>query len=77
MMIHVFVLLMHYYHARHVHSTVIMESTSPHRVSVNIGKTVKKHRATVPNLIAVHTLTGCDVIGENLAIGKVKAVKVL
>ena len=58
-------------------STVTMEHTSPHRVSVNIGETVKKHLAIVPNSFAAHPLIGCDKVGAYFGIGKVKAVKVL
>ena len=63
---------MHYYHAPHVHSTVTMEPTSPHRFSGNIGETVKKHLAIVPNLIAALVLTGCDAVDAYL--GTVKPV---
>ena len=68
---------MHNYYAHHVHSTVIMEPTSPHMVSVNIGETVKKHLASVPNLFAAHPFIGCDKVGAYFGIGKANAVKVL
>ena len=32
-------------------------------VSENIGETVKKHLAIVPNSIAAHPLIGCDKVG--------------
>ncbi|KAK3890902.1 hypothetical protein Pcinc_005201 [Petrolisthes cinctipes] len=54
-----------------------MELTSPERTSVNIGDTVNKHQAIVPQLLAAHALTGYDTVGSYFGVGKVKAVKVL
>ena len=44
---------------------------------MNIGETVKKHLAIVPNSFAAHLFKGCDKVGAYFGIGKVKAVKVL
>ena len=52
----------------HVHSTVIIKPTRPHRVSVNIGDMVKEHLAIVPNSIAAHPLTGYDKVGAYFGI---------
>ncbi|KAG0724080.1 hypothetical protein GWK47_041399 [Chionoecetes opilio] len=54
-----------------------MEPFSPERTSVNIGDTVIKHQAIVPQLLAAHALTGFDTVGCYFGIGKIKAVKVL
>ncbi|KAG0693094.1 hypothetical protein GWK47_027653 [Chionoecetes opilio] len=54
-----------------------MEPTSPERTSVNIGDTVIKHQAIVPQLLTAYALTGCDTVGCNFGIGKINAVKVL
>ena len=54
-----------------------MEHTRPHRVSVNIGETVKKHLAILPNSFAAYPLIGCVKVGAYFGIGKVKAIKVL
>ena len=73
----VFVLLMHYYHHSQVSASLLMEPTSPERTLVNIGDTVTKHKAIVPQLLAAHALTGCDTVGCYFGVGKGKAIAAL
>ena len=49
---------MHYYNAHHG----VMEPSTPHRVSVNIGEMVRKHLVIVPSLIEAHSLIGGDAV---------------
>ena len=67
-----FVLLAHYFAV-----SLIMESTSGSRSSIDIGATVTKHSGIVPQLIAAHAVSGCDTVGFYHGIGKTKVVKAL
>ena len=44
---------------------------------MDIGETAKKHAAIVPQLLAVHAITGCDTVTRLPGIGKITAIKTL
>ena len=52
----VFVLLAHYFAEENFSVSLIMESTSRSRSSIDIGATVAKHSGIVPQLIAAHAV---------------------
>ena len=74
---HVFVLLAHYFAEESLSVSLIMESSSRSRSSIDIGVTVTKHSDIVPQLIAAHAVSGCDTVGCYHGIGKTKVVKAL
>ena len=70
------------WHRRIRLTALLLLCQSPHgrnyqRALVNIGKTVKKHRDILPNLLAAHAVSGCGTVGSYFGIGKATAVKVL
>ena len=73
----VFVLLAHYFAEESLAVSLIMESTSRSRSSIDIGATEAKHSDIVPQLIAAHAVSGCDTVGCYHGIGKTKVVKAL
>ncbi len=72
-----FVLLAHYFVEESLSVSLIMESTSRSRSSIDIGAIVAKHSGIVPQLIAEHAVSGCDTVGCYHGIGKTKVVKAL
>ena len=73
----VLVLLAHYFAEEGLSVSLIMESTSRSRSSIDIGATVAKHPGIVPQLIATHAVSGCDTVSCYHGIGKTKVVKAL
>lgn len=66
----VFILLVYLYHIQNLTCSVIMETTSPQRSSVDVGATAKKHANIVPHLLAANALSGCDTVAYMFGIGK-------
>ena len=73
----VFVLLAHYFAEESLSVSLIMESTSRSRSSIDIGATVAKHSGIVPQMIAAHAVSGCDTVSCYHGIGKTKVVRAL
>ena len=73
----VLVLLAHYFAEESLSVSLIMESTSCSRSSIELGATLAKHSGIVPQLIAAHAVSGCDTVGCYHGIGKTKDVKAL
>ena len=73
----VFLLLLHFYLILSLSCQMTMEATSSQRTVVDIGKTVGKHKAIIPNLLAGHAITGCDTVPCMFRIGKISGLKVL
>ena len=71
---YVFVLLAHYFAEESFSVSLIMESTSRSRSSIDMGATVAKHSGIVPQLIAAHAVYICDTVGCYHGIGKTKVV---
>ena len=59
----VFVLLAHNFEEESLSVSLIMESTSRSRSSIDIGATVPNHSDIVPQLMAAHAVSGCDTVG--------------
>ena len=74
---YVFVLLAHYFAEESLSVSLIMESTSGSRSSIDIGATVAKHSGIVHQLIAAHAVSGCDTGGCHRGIVKTKVVEAL
>ena len=73
----VFILLLHYYNTESITIPTIMESPIKGRAVININKTLIKHSAIIPNVLAAHGLTGCDTVASCYGIGKGTVVKTL
>ena len=56
---------------------VQMESPIKGSSAVDTDATVEKHSSVMPNLIAAHTLTGCNTVASYFGIGKRVTLKVL
>ncbi|KAG0712182.1 hypothetical protein GWK47_019033 [Chionoecetes opilio] len=46
------------------------------RLCIDVKETARKHSAIVPELLALHALTGCDSVAATYGIGKTKAIAV-
>ena len=53
-----------------------MCSTVKDRAVIDIMQSVKVHTSIVPDLLAIHALTGADTSAATFGIGKIKALKV-
>ena len=73
----VFVLLVHFYHERQLACRVTMEATGKERKSIDIQATARLHKDIADQLLAGHSLSGCDTVAPLWGIGKAKVVKVL
>ena len=73
----VFVLLVHFYHARQLTCHVTLEATSKERKSIDIQATALLHNSIAGQLLAAHALSGCDTVAQCFGICKTKVVKVL
>ena len=51
-------------------SRSLLESPVKDRVTIDIKDTVIEHRNIIPDLLAVHALSGCDTIACYFGIGK-------
>lgn len=72
----VFVLLLHHYAAQNLQCSMIMQSPIHGRSCVDIPATVRKHSDIVPQILAIHALSGCDTVAATFGIGKVTAISV-
>ena len=77
----VFVLLVHFYHDRQTgHITtchITMEATSKERKSIDIQATAHLHKDIACQLLAVHTLSGCDIVAQLWELEKQESCKCL
>ena len=73
----VFVLLMYFYQTLGLSCVLTMESTGSERTLIDIGASVEKHKAIIPDLPGAHALTGCDTVAPCFGIGKARAIKAL
>ena len=72
----VFVLLCHFYLEEKLTCDLVMASTSTRRL-IDVRETVQKHKDILPDLMAAHSLSGCDTVSGMYGIGKGKVIKVL
>lgn len=73
----IFVLLLHFCYHGDINSQVMMVSPIQDRTLIDITATVNKHKMIMPELLAVHGLSGCDTVAPCYGIGKGVALKVL
>ena len=73
----VFVLLLHHYKAQNLSLPVVMESPIKERAVIDIRQTVLQNSDIVPDLIAAHALSGCDMVACYHGIGKGTILKTL
>ena len=75
----VFALLIHHYAAHNLNmlkGSRSMQSPIHGRTCVDIPATVMKHRNIIPQVLAVHALSGCDTVAATYGVGKVTAISV-
>ena len=71
----VFRMLLHYYLHCKLACTVLMEGTSSKRNVINIGASANK--LIFHQLLATHTLTGCDTVAYIFGVGKATVLNIL
>ena len=72
----VFVLLLYFYSQYSLKSAIFMESPVYRRSCVDISATFLQHSTVVPDLPAIHALSGCDTVAATFGIGKTTALSV-
>lgn len=72
----IFVMLMHFCFHKKI-KNVYMASPVHGRAVLDINASVKDHESILPNLLAAHSITGCDSVGTYHVIGKGAAHRVL
>ena len=70
----VFALLWYHYHNSGSSAPLMMEPSVHGRVCVDIPATVKKHPSVIPQVLAIHAISGCDTVAASYGIGKATAV---
>ncbi|KAG0729507.1 hypothetical protein GWK47_030173 [Chionoecetes opilio] len=73
----VFALPAYYYLSEKLQSSLTMQSPIMGRSCIDVKETARKHSAIVPELLALHALTGCDSAAATYGIGKTKAIAVV
>ena len=71
----IFVLLLHFYDKLDCSSTIYMESPKKDRTKLDIQSTARKHKSLLPDILAIHALSGCDSVAALHGIGKGIAIK--
>lgn len=73
----VFVLLLHHYYEQQLTVPMLMESPVSGRTVIDIRGSVQQHQHILPDILAMHAISGCDTVACCFGIGKAKALKVL
>ncbi|KAG0718792.1 hypothetical protein GWK47_051785 [Chionoecetes opilio] len=68
----VFALLAYHYLSEKLQSSLTMQSPIIGRSCIDVKETARKHSAIVPELLALHALTGCDSVAATYGLGKQK-----
>ena len=71
----VLVLLLFFYGECALSSAIFMQSPVYGRHCIDISATYLRHSAIVPDLLAIHALSGCDSVAATYGIGKTTALK--
>ena len=58
-------------------ANLYMDTFTEDNKLININKSVHNNKETIPSLIAMHALSGCDLVPMMFGIGKAKALKAL
>ena len=72
----VFALLVHYYWSEKLVSSLTMHSPVKGRSCIDVKETARTHSEIMPEILAIHALTGCDSVAATYGIGKIKAIAV-
>ena len=70
----VFALLLHFYSQEKLQCSLTMQSPIHGRPSINIKETALKQAKIIPEILALHALSGCDSVAATYGIGKTKAI---
>ena len=70
----VFVLLVFFYGSSSLLSAIYMQSPVYGRCCIDIKATYMKHSAIVPDLLAIHAISGCDSVAATYGIAKATAL---
>ena len=73
----VYILQLHYYNKKEFSIPMFMESSVHGRQTIGVRATAKGHANILPNLLAVHGLSGCDTVAPCYGIRKMKILKAL
>ena len=73
----VWALLLHYYMEQRVAIPFIMKSPINGRSVIDIKQTSLKYAELIPNLLAAHSLSGCDTVSGFFGIGKKTVLHIL
>lgn len=66
----VLALLCYFSHSRKLDCAMIMESSVHGRNAVDIHRTVQKPKDTIPQILQLHSLSGCDTVAATHGVGK-------
>jgi 5'-3' exonuclease len=73
----VFALLLFFYSREKLQSSLTMQSPIHSRSCNGVKETVCKHCTMIPEILALHALTGCDSVAASYGIGKKTAITVV
>ena len=73
----IFVLLLYFCHQSSISYKVLMVSPIQGRSVLDINAAAEEHSSIVPDLLAVHGLTGCDTAASYFGVSEVAALKVV
>ena len=69
--------MLHFYREKGWQVNTLIKSPVRTNILVAIGTTVETHNSCINMLLAAHSLSGCDTVGQCFGIGKKVTVKVL
>ena len=72
----VFALLLYFYTKEKLQTSLTMQSPIKNRCCIDIKETAHKHLKIMPEILALHALSGCDTVAATYGIGKTKAIAV-
>ena len=73
----VWALLLHHYFEQNIDIPIIMQSPIHGRSVIDIKATTAKYSDLIPNLLAGHSLSGCDTVAGCFGVGKKKMLNVI
>lgn len=72
----VFALLLYFYSHEKLQTCLTMQSPIKDRCCIDIKETAHKHPKIMPEILALHALSGCDTVAATYGVGKTKAIAV-
>ncbi len=73
----VLALLLFFYSREKLQSSLTMHSPIHGRSCIDVKETVRKHCTMIPEILALHALTGCNSVAASYGIGKKTAITVV